>query len=365
MTKLNKNHLHIVSRYFNSIDDFVHLEMGVKSCRGNLERFKYNPVSINDQTIKLFPNIKVMHIYREEDKFIRRPQISKYVVWHKIGLYFSLKLRQNIGIKIDFKKIIFTKEDKKKALMKQRNYYYQRKRKSFSQQKLENETEIIEIEKDDKEDKEIIEITGSQKRRRNDSSTYIDIVIPNGVNEIENECFKNSHNIKSISIPQSVTYIGKDCFIQCNSLTNMIIPTSEYEFFFDYRLLHYYPHFHAIHFPSSLKVINGMGIDLSIQTQLTTLLLPSYVTSIQENCFFNSHSLEYIHLPETIQIIGNHCFDHCINLKEIVIPSSLTYFQSNWFNGCSNLTKIVLSDSITQLDANAFANYSSLKEIVL
>ena len=71
MTKLNKNHLHIVSRYFNSIDDFVHLEMGVKSCRGNLERFKYNPVSINDQTIKLFPNIKVMHIYREEDKILQ------------------------------------------------------------------------------------------------------------------------------------------------------------------------------------------------------------------------------------------------------------------------------------------------------
>ena len=44
--RLHKNHLHIVSQYFDSIEDFINLEMGVKACRGNMERFKYNPVSV-------------------------------------------------------------------------------------------------------------------------------------------------------------------------------------------------------------------------------------------------------------------------------------------------------------------------------
>ena len=50
----------IASRHFESIDDFINLEMGVKRFNGNMTKFHYNPISLTEKTRKLFPNVETL-----------------------------------------------------------------------------------------------------------------------------------------------------------------------------------------------------------------------------------------------------------------------------------------------------------------
>ncbi|EAL44167.1 leucine rich repeat protein bspa family [Entamoeba histolytica] len=58
----------IVSKYFKDINDFINLEIGIKRFRGNMERFHFNPIPLNQYSRRLFPNIETFHIYKEEDE---------------------------------------------------------------------------------------------------------------------------------------------------------------------------------------------------------------------------------------------------------------------------------------------------------
>ena len=66
MTKLYKLTtlaVNIASCYFETIQDFINLELGCPSYCLNLEKFYYNPISLNSKTIELFKNIETFHIY--------------------------------------------------------------------------------------------------------------------------------------------------------------------------------------------------------------------------------------------------------------------------------------------------------------
>lgn len=52
------------------------------------------------------------------------------------------------------------------------------------------------------------------------------IVIPNSINSIEFDAFRNCRNLISVEIPNSVTFIGNYAFLQCNSLSTLSIGNS-------------------------------------------------------------------------------------------------------------------------------------------
>ena len=52
------------------------------------------------------------------------------------------------------------------------------------------------------------------------------IVIPEGISVIPQDCFAHCYSLTSITIPASVTSIGYDTFRGCSSLTSITIPDS-------------------------------------------------------------------------------------------------------------------------------------------
>ena len=48
----------LASKYFESINDFINLEKGVKRFRGNLEKFFYNTIVLTKDNRNYFPNIR-------------------------------------------------------------------------------------------------------------------------------------------------------------------------------------------------------------------------------------------------------------------------------------------------------------------
>ena len=67
---------------------------------------------------------------------------------------------------------------------------------------------------------------------------------------------------------------------------------------------------------------------------LTSVTIPSSVTSLGEWCFSGCYSLTSITIPSSVTSLGYACFDHCYGLTSITIPSSVTSLGGSCFIDC-------------------------------
>ncbi len=93
---------------------------------------------------------------------------------------------------------------------------------------------------------------------------------------------------------------------------------------------------------------------------LTSVIIPSSITSISY-CAFNSCSgLTSVTLPSSITTIGYSAFRGCINLTSLILPNSVTTIGYSAFWGCKGLTSIILPNSVSSINMYAFAYCTSL-----
>ena len=90
---------------------------------------------------------------------------------------------------------------------------------------------------------------------------------------------------------------------------------------------------------------------------LTTVTLPSTITSIGNNAFESCGALTAIVIPEAVTTIGDNAFLQCIDLASVTMPPTITYIGESAFKSTPSLTSIELPTSITTISAQAF--YSS------
>ena len=96
---------------------------------------------------------------------------------------------------------------------------------------------------------------------------------------------------------------------------------------------------------------------------LTSITIPSSVTSLGKYCFFNCSGLTSITIPSSVTSLGKYCFADCRGLTSITIPSSVSSLDDLCFLGCTGLTSITIPSSVTSLGKYCFSNCSSLTSI--
>ena len=69
-------------------------------------------------------------------------------------------------------------------------------------------------------------------------------------------------------------------------------------------------------------------------TGLTSITIPSSVTTLEGNSFSGCTGLTSITIPSSVTSIGGSCFAHCTGLTSITIPSSVTSIGGSCFSGC-------------------------------
>ncbi|EDR24570.1 hypothetical protein EDI_313320 [Entamoeba dispar SAW760] len=158
--KLGCNEIMTTSMYFNDIKDFINLEIGIKRFQGNMERFHFNPIPLNEHSRKFFPNIETFYIYIISDEEFDDGRINKKIIWDKVNYLTYLQEKEAGNI---CKNIEYTKED--------RNKY--------------------------------------------------GTIIPSEVKSLGDECFKDCTTLTSITIPPSIRKIGNRCFYGCSSLKHI------------------------------------------------------------------------------------------------------------------------------------------------
>lgn len=93
--------------------------------------------------------------------------------------------------------------------------------------------------------------------------------------------------------------------------------------------------------------------------------IPSGITSISSEAFYNCTGLTSIEIPSSVTSISSYAFNDCTGLTSIEIPSSLTSISDSAFNGCTGLTSIEIPSSVTSIGNSAFANCTNLTSIVV
>ena len=73
---------------------------------------------------------------------------------------------------------------------------------------------------------------------------------------------------------------------------------------------------------------------------MTSLIIPSSVTSIDSSAFEGCSGLTSLIIPSSVTSIGSYVFENCSGLTSITIPSSVTEIGGAAFKGCSSLINL-------------------------
>ena len=98
---------------------------------------------------------------------------------------------------------------------------------------------------------------------------------------------------------------------------------------------------------------------------LTSLTIPSSVTSIGDNAFCGCSGLTSLTIPSSVTSIGWSTFRDCSGLTSLTIPSNVTSIGESAFCGCSGLTSLTIPSSVTSIGWSAFSGCSGLTSLTI
>lgn len=172
------------------------------------------------------------------------------------------------------------------------------------------------------------------------------LTIENGVVSIGKSAFFLCRSLTSVTIPESVTSIGESAFSGCSALTSIEVAAGNTNY--DSR-----DNCNAIIETSSNILVAGcvntvvpngitsIGYGAFAHSKLTTLRLPSSVTSIGSYAYAYCDGLTAITIPDNVTTLGDYAFGYCKNLTLAIIPKGVTYIGQMAFFQCSNLGYVV------------------------
>lgn len=119
----------------------------------------------------------------------------------------------------------------------------------------------------------------------------------------------------------------------------------------------------SIELPSTLTSIGEFS--LFDCAKLTSLNIPEGVTSLGKGCFAGCSGLTSITIPEGVTKLPAYCFQSCSSLASITIPENVTSIEGACFAYCKSLTSIDLPSTLTSIKSMCFINCSALTSITI
>ena len=98
---------------------------------------------------------------------------------------------------------------------------------------------------------------------------------------------------------------------------------------------------------------------------LTSLTIPSSITSIGGGAFEGCSSLTSLNIPSNVTSISIYAFSDCIGLTSLTIPSCVTWIGEWAFYGCTGLTSLNIPSSVTEISRSTFWGCTGLTSMTI
>ena len=155
--------------------------------------------------------------------------------------------------------------------------------------------------------------------------------------------------------------LGDYAFYGCSGLTSLTIPSSVTSI--GNKAFYGCSGLTSLTIPSSVTSIGDKAFHGC--SGLTSLVIPSGVTSIGDKAFYGCSGLISLTIPSSVTRIGWSAFEGCSGLTSLTIPSSVTMISGEAFSGCSGLTSLVIPSSVTSIGESAFSGCSGLTSLTI
>ena len=234
----------------------------------------------------------------------------------------------------------------------------------------------------------------------NNMKALTSVNIGNSVTSIGRNTLYGCSGLTSITIPNSVTSIGDYAFNGCTGLKTIFnfsnftfskgstgygyvayyadkvynAPNGSFEGDFIFgkpndvnTLLYYLGNATELTLPADYKeesYVIGSAV-FKGKSAITSIEIPSTVTSIGSSAFYNCTGLTGIEIPSSVTSIGSSAFNGCSGLTSITIPNSVTIVENAAFSGCTGLTSVEIPNSVTSVGDDAFAGCSNVERLDL
>jgi hypothetical protein len=185
-----------------------------------------------------------------------------------------------------------------------------------------------------------------------------DLIIPDDVTTIKAYVFLNCQGLTSVTIPSSVTSIGSDAFTDCENLKKVIV--SDIAAWCNIKFS-----------DCPTKITHHIYSDKD--TEITDLIIPDGVTTINGSAFYYCSGLTSVTIPSSVTSIENYAFYQCY-LKSLYISDLTAWcniefgdFDSNplynyygedlYLNG-NKIENLIIPNNITTIKNYTFAGFS-------
>lgn len=181
-----------------------------------------------------------------------------------------------------------------------------------------------------------------------DCNTLQTIVIPDSVENIETDAFKNT-SLTSIHIPANAyLYYGAFDGAVANVTSITVDPNNRY--------------YTDLGRNGIFRAIGGLQAELRYGCRYTTI--PSGIRYIGSRAFENVIDLKSIVLPDTIIEIKQFAF-YNTGLSTINIPNSVKEIETDVFRECSDLETVYIGNGVKMIRRDAFRDCNILREVVI
>ena len=149
----------------------------------------------------------------------------------------------------------------------------------------------------------------------------------------QNKTIKSFDELKYFSSLTSMTRIGvADGNADFKSVDGVL-------FSFDGKRLIQYPAAKG----TAYRIPDGtvsVARDAFFMNNLSEIILPSTIKTLEFDAFGYSTNLEKIVMPEGLESISDYAFDHCTGLEYVAIPSTVTTIGHHVFQSCKDIESV-------------------------
>ena len=225
----------------------------------------------------------------------------------------------------------------------------------------------------------VIYTDGEEKILIRYSGTETSLAFPDYVTKIHKYAFANCGGLTSVVIGSLVTEIGEYAFGNCYQLVEVVNKSpfitvtkgSNENGYVGARALAVYDN--EEEFISKVSNDNGYLVYTDGEEKILigyngterNLVLPTYLTKINDNAFYDLDDVRSVTIGDRVTAIGQSAFGACDGLTSVVISDSVTSIEAYAFRNCNGLTSVVIPDSVTSIGYGAFRDCEAMTNVVI